>query len=142
MCVLEKAYAKVHGCYEALVDGEVDYGLRDITGGIPKEFDLTEGSEDSKWFSEGDGWRWFASMAMKHDVLLGAAITVDGVEAEKEAGHGLLFNHAYSVLQISTAVEGKTLIEMRNPWGKELTLTLTLTLILILTRIHAGRVNG
>ena len=35
MCVLEKAYAKIHGCYEALVDGEVDYGLRDVTGSIP-----------------------------------------------------------------------------------------------------------
>ena len=34
VAVVEKAYAKYHSCYEALIDGEVDYGLHDLTGGI------------------------------------------------------------------------------------------------------------
>eukprot|EP00960_Hanusia_phi_P041268 754920-Hanusia_phi.AAC.3 len=34
--VLEKAYAKLHGCYELLFQGSVQYALKDLTGGVPQ----------------------------------------------------------------------------------------------------------
>lgn len=40
---LEKAYAKLHGSYDALIGGYVDYGLRDLTGAICEQIIMTPG---------------------------------------------------------------------------------------------------
>ena len=38
--LLEKAYAKLHGCYESLIRGQVEYALRDLTGGTVQRISL------------------------------------------------------------------------------------------------------
>lgn len=40
--ILEKAYAKLHGCYDNLKTGYIDYGLRDLTGGACIKFKWTD----------------------------------------------------------------------------------------------------
>lgn len=37
---MEKAYAKLHGCYEAINGGSMAESLVDVTGGASEKFDL------------------------------------------------------------------------------------------------------
>lgn len=38
--LLEKAYAKLHGCYEALISGTIDEALAEMTGYVSEKIDL------------------------------------------------------------------------------------------------------
>ena len=38
--LIEKAYAKLHGCYEALTSGYIDDGLTDLTGFVAEKLYL------------------------------------------------------------------------------------------------------
>ncbi len=38
--LLEKAYAKAHGCYESIAGGAEEYALKDLTGGLPETIQL------------------------------------------------------------------------------------------------------
>ncbi len=40
--LMEKAYAKLHGCYENLKSGFIDYGLRDLTSGTCAKLKWTD----------------------------------------------------------------------------------------------------
>lgn len=117
VAVLEKAYAKYHTCYEALIDGEVDYGLHDLTGGVPTEITLSdekvqEGIENGTFFSD-----YISLKKQGHEILMGCAIVQDVDCHEVDVGQGMLLNHAYSLLDISDALPGKTMLKIRNPWG-------------------------
>jgi len=43
--LLEKAYAKLHGCYEALDGGSVTAALVDLSGGVAEKIDLMDKDE-------------------------------------------------------------------------------------------------
>ena len=42
VAIVEKAYAKLHGCYESLMDGQIEYALEDATGLASMKFRLSE----------------------------------------------------------------------------------------------------
>ncbi len=42
MPLIEKAYAKIHGCYEALISGFIDDALTDMTGLVAEKIQLQD----------------------------------------------------------------------------------------------------
>lgn len=133
--LLEKAYAKLHGSYEALIGGFVDVALNDLTGMCSEQVILKEGypgfgespfSPTRPGEKKGDGF-WLKLQQYKASgTLMGCSIqpppTGDkNVAAESSAGNGLYFKHAYALVDVAKikAVKGELvdLVKLRNPWG-------------------------
>ena len=106
--LLEKAYAKLHGSYQALDGGEVYEGITDMSGGIHVEFDLRELEDE-----EHNKFWPFLKKEFKKDTIIGCAIETDGYE---ELENGLINGHAYTVTKVME-LHSKKLIRVRNPYG-------------------------
>nr|XP_032811641.1 calpain-1 catalytic subunit-like [Petromyzon marinus] len=107
--LLEKAYAKLNGCYEALAYGFPVEALCDFTGGVGETFTMNNAPRDY-W----DG----ISRAIKKGAIICCGIEGRG---EKVTPMGLVEGHAYSITGvIKLKFPGKTvqLIRVRNPYGK------------------------
>ncbi|CAB1333130.1 unnamed protein product [Coregonus sp. 'balchen'] len=105
--LLEKAYAKLNGCYEALSGGSTSEGFEDFTGGVTEMFELKKAHPDL--FS-------IISRAVERGSLLGCSIDMEAMTFKK-----LVKGHAYSVTGVEE-VEFKgsptKLLRIRNPWGE------------------------
>eukprot|EP01088_Endostelium_zonatum_P017261 TRINITY_DN4999_c0_g1_i1.p1 TRINITY_DN4999_c0_g1~~TRINITY_DN4999_c0_g1_i1.p1 ORF type:complete len:273 (-),score=34.19 TRINITY_DN4999_c0_g1_i1:34-852(-) len=107
--IIEKAYAKLHGSYAALVSGNTASALKDLTGGPCQKFNIA-GSSDMKRF-----WNhllWFRD----ERYLLGASRSSknEGSEEESKSNGGVLSNHAYSMLT-AVDLQSDKLVNLRNP---------------------------
>lgn len=115
--LLEKAYAKLHGSYEALKGGTTCEAMEDFTGGVTEWYDLKEAPPNlfNILFKAGE-----------RNSMMGCSLEPDPNVLEAETPEGLIRGHAYSItkvclLDISTPNrQGKIpMIRMRNPWGNE-----------------------
>ncbi|NP_057536.1 calpain-9 isoform 2 [Homo sapiens] len=111
--LLEKAYAKLNGSYEALKGGSAIEAMEDFTGGVAETFQTKEAPEN---FYE------ILEKALKRGSLLGCFIdTRSAAESEARTPFGLIKGHAYSVTgidQVSFRGQRIELIRIRNPWGQ------------------------
>ena len=116
--LMEKAYAKLHGTYEALNGGQMSEALVDLTGGVSEKFHF-RAPETTEAIEGGQFWK---DLKKYHSqgFLLGCANTVKDENGNPEDGQGnsgILFNHAYGIEKIVEVGELQ-LIRIRNPWGQ------------------------
>lgn len=127
--LLEKAYAKLSGSYEALEAGNIADALVDFTGGVCESINLKDANYDD---DEERRLEFFKSMqkAMDNSSLVGASISAKShEEMEERTETGLVKGHAYGVTAIKKITIGEGLfnlfnrehlylIRLRNPWGR------------------------
>eukprot|EP00930_Biecheleria_cincta_P039541 TRINITY_DN27175_c0_g1_i1.p1 TRINITY_DN27175_c0_g1~~TRINITY_DN27175_c0_g1_i1.p1 ORF type:complete len:751 (+),score=107.80 TRINITY_DN27175_c0_g1_i1:11-2263(+) len=108
LALLEKAYAKIHGSYEASTVGCEEEALEDVLGAGAS---CTKVSDFPIW---GELWqhlqakqkRGYALMAIRRRERAGDLLTT-----------GLLSGQAYPCSRFEV-VDGQTLVELHNPWSK------------------------
>uniref|UniRef100_A0A914UVY6 Calpain catalytic domain-containing protein n=1 Tax=Plectus sambesii TaxID=2011161 RepID=A0A914UVY6_9BILA len=110
--LLEKAYAKLFGSYEALKGGVCSDSLMDMTGGICETFPLKRGAP-----------RNFGShlnQAVERGALICTGIWGDA-NSNMLLPNGLVLGHAYTVSAVDTLYLANgghvDLVRIRNPWG-------------------------
>ncbi|XP_066216246.1 calpain-9 [Saccopteryx leptura] len=111
--LLEKAYAKLNGSYEALKGGSAIEAMEDFTGGVTETFTTKEAPVN---FYE------ILEKALKRGSLVGCSIdTRTAAESEARTPFGLIKGHAYSVTgidQVNFCGQKVELRRVRNPWGQ------------------------
>ena len=145
VCFIEKAYAKLHGCYKAIIGGYCHNGLCDMTGFPPRLMVFKSGFEgynsslDDATMTIADPvekekakielvWDMLVKYR-KWNSLMGCSIQNKDKKAKAEAHgeKGLIMGHAYSFLDLNTiqipgpggkGTEEVRLVRVRNPWGR------------------------
>ncbi|XP_053328617.1 calpain-6 [Spea bombifrons] len=128
--LLEKAYAKLAGSYEALDGGSTADAIVDFTGAVAESFHLTKGHYRSNLIQQT---RLFADMlkAQRTGGLISCYIKPSSSsDMETVTLMGLVKGHAYSVIEIKKVPLGQKplccgkrnklfMVRMRNPWGSK-----------------------
>ncbi|KAM9726669.1 calpain-8 [Menidia menidia] len=111
--LLEKAYAKVHGCYEALAGGNTIEGFEDFTGGIAEIYTLNKAPPHLFKIIQ---------KALTLGSLMGCSIDITSAyESEAVTTLKLVKGHAYSVTgaeEVKFRGREVQLVRIRNPWGQ------------------------
>uniref|UniRef100_A0A4W2ILW3 Calpain-3 n=1 Tax=Bos indicus x Bos taurus TaxID=30522 RepID=A0A4W2ILW3_BOBOX len=111
--LLEKAYAKLHGSYEALKGGNTTEAMEDFTGGVTEFFEIKDAPRDMYKIMK---------KAIERGSLMGCSIDmIVPVQFETRMACGLVKGHAYSVTGLEEALykgEKVKLVRLRNPWGQ------------------------
>lgn len=111
----KKAYAKLHGSYEALNGGFTSEAMEDFTGGLAEMYELSESSLNL--------FRILLD-AYKRNSIIACSLAADPKGFEHKTSQGLIRRHAYSITHVQyvdtvTTIEKVQLIRIRNPWGNE-----------------------
>ncbi|XP_046626942.1 calpain-A-like [Neodiprion virginianus] len=113
--LLEKAYAKLHGSYEALRGGWSGEAMEDFTGGVSERFEMKK--TPPNLFN-------FLLKAYERNSLMCCTLMPDRNVSGVRTPEGLIRKHVYSVTRVKyvdimtpNQVEKIPLLRLRNPWG-------------------------
>uniref|UniRef100_A0A4W4GKL9 Calpain catalytic domain-containing protein n=1 Tax=Electrophorus electricus TaxID=8005 RepID=A0A4W4GKL9_ELEEL len=108
--LLEKAYAKLKGGYQALNLGFPHEAMVDMTGGITEAFMVA---------TLPQALASFLRPLLAKGALINCANSLGPMEKRNDLG--IMFRHAYSVTgleTVKTTLGPVELVRVRNPWGK------------------------
>ncbi len=119
--LVEKAYAKVHGNYECLIGGSIEYALKDLTGGSPEAIDTNSDPKFTENVEQGVFWAEFKkklSQGIVGVACAGPEVRIDERGEETvEDRMGIEKGYAYPVLGIVEVQEKRLkLVKVGNPW--------------------------
>ncbi|QRV99267.1 calpain family cysteine protease [Ceratobasidium sp. AG-Ba] len=106
MPLMEKAYAKLHGDYNAISGGFTSEGIEDLTGGVATDMHIRDILDTDKFWNE-------QLLRVNKDRLFGCSLDSRTWNQVK----GLIAGHAYSILDAMEVGE-KRFLRIRNPWGQ------------------------
>ncbi|GFS03543.1 calpain-5 [Elysia marginata] len=124
--LLEKAYAKLFGCYEALTSGKARDAMVDMTGGVGEGLDVADYRPEQLRDKLFD----ILHKAQDNMSLMCASIQArSAAEMETKLNVGLVRGHAYSFTGVKNVPlkgtglfsmfnrEKIQMVRLRNPWG-------------------------
>ncbi|XP_071111005.1 calpain-A-like [Haliotis cracherodii] len=111
VALIEKAYAKVHGSYEALEGGQTMDALVDLTGGLAERYELED--YNPNMFRQ-------ILRAHKTGAFIACSKKGDWKSGNNADANGLVSGHAYTITgirKIHHEMGEEKLLRIRNPWG-------------------------
>ena len=121
--LLEKAYAKMAGSYEALDGGNAADALVDFTGGVSETVELEKKQYPKSAALKKNLHKRMRKLMERNALCSGSIKVTNRDEMEAQLDCGLVKGHAYSILAVKTVAlyngEGGSvyLVKLRNPWG-------------------------
>jgi hypothetical protein len=127
--LIEKAFAKLMGSYNAMDGGYMHDAMRVFTGCTAVQYTKAKDKMEFKGSTKGSKLHtniiqapdlsadelWHViKLGMRNHMLINAAGQNRG---EKPMPNGLVFGHAYSILDTHVC-NGERIIQLRNPWGQ------------------------
>ncbi|XP_062262442.1 calpain-5-like [Platichthys flesus] len=126
--LLEKAYAKLAGCYESLEGGNTGEAVVDFSGAVAEAINL---EEEAFYKDQEKQDKLFEDLLKVYDRggIISCSIKAEPHEIEAKMANGLVKGHAYAITAVKKVRLGHGLLayfknetiplmRMRNPWGK------------------------